>query len=131
MLDDEPVRGCITLAIAADGRSVDTLEAFVDDPLMNVIRTCFAEEHGLQCGFCTPGMLLMTRDIIRSNSVRTDVDIRLALAGNLCRCTGYAGIVRAVSLAIKRWSETEIATRIRRPAQPFKTEDDHRTAEEN
>lgn len=114
LLDGEPVRGCITLAVAADGRRVDTLEAFAKDPLMDLIRTCFAEAHGLQCGFCTPGMLLMARDMVLTGKVRTDADIRLALSGNLCRCTGYAGIVRAISLAIERWSE---AGETRRPAQ--------------
>lgn len=105
LLDGEPVRGCITLAAAVEGRRVDTLEAFAKDPTMDMIRACFSEAHGLQCGFCTPGMLLMARDIILTGKIRTDEDIRLALAGNICRCTGYAGIVRAISLAIERWSE--------------------------
>jgi carbon-monoxide dehydrogenase small subunit len=102
LLDGEPVRSCITLAAATDGRSVETLEAFDDDDLLNEIRTCFSEAHGLQCGFCTSGMLLTTRDIILRGSATTDAEIRLALSGNLCRCTGYAGIVQAVRLALTR-----------------------------
>lgn len=102
LLDGEPVRSCITLAAATDGRSVQTLEAFEDDDLLNDIRACFSEAHGLQCGFCTPGMLLTTRDIILRGSATTDAEIRLALSGNLCRCTGYAGIVQAVRLALSR-----------------------------
>lgn len=115
LLDGEPVRGCITLAVAVDGRRLDTLEAFAEDPLMDMIRTCFAEMHGLQCGFCTPGMLLMARDIVLSGRVRSDEDIRLALSGNICRCTGYAGIVRAISLAIERSSESAEASVSGRP----------------
>jgi carbon-monoxide dehydrogenase small subunit len=105
LLDGEPVRGCITLAVAVDGRHVDTLEAFARDPAMDMIRDCFSEAHGLQCGFCTPGMLLMARDIVLGGKIRSDADIRLALSGNICRCTGYSGIVRAISLAIERWSD--------------------------
>lgn len=115
LLDGEPVRGCITLAAVVDGRRVDTLEAFATDPTMDMIRACFSEAHGLQCGFCTPGMLLMARDIVLSGRIRTEEDIRLALAGNICRCTGYAGIVRAISLAIERWSD---AKNIAEPPHP-------------
>jgi aerobic carbon-monoxide dehydrogenase small subunit len=104
LLDGEPVRSCITLAAAVDGRSVETLEAFDDDDMLNEIRACFSEAHGLQCGFCTSGMLLTTRDIIMRGSATTDEEIRLELSGNLCRCTGYAGIVQAVRLALSRLS---------------------------
>lgn len=102
LLDDEPVRGCITLAASVDGRDIKTIEAFPDDELMDVIRKAFSEAHGLQCGFCTPGMLLMVRDIIRRRVARTETDIRQELSGNICRCTGYAGIVRAVQIATER-----------------------------
>ncbi len=103
LLDGEPVRGCITLAAAAGGSRVETLEGFEADPLMAVIRAAFAEAHGLQCGFCTPGMLLATRDIILRGQATDPAAIRLALSGNVCRCTGYAGIVAAVALAAERW----------------------------
>jgi carbon-monoxide dehydrogenase small subunit len=103
LLDGEPVRGCITLAVAAEGRRVDTLEAFADDPLMATLRRAFAEHHGLQCGFCTPGMLLAAHDIIRADRAGDDAALRAALSGNICRCTGYAGILRAISAARDAW----------------------------
>lgn len=99
LLDDEPVRACITLAVAADGRAVRSIEGFEDDWMMAVVRDCFSEAHGLQCGFCTPGMVIMARDVIRRHACGSSEQIRRELAGNLCRCTGYAGIVRAVELA--------------------------------
>jgi carbon-monoxide dehydrogenase small subunit len=109
LLDGEPVRGCITLAVAASGRRVETLEGFEEDALMGVIRAAFAEAHGLQCGFCTPGMLLTTRDIILRGQATDPAAIRLALSGNICRCTGYAGIVAAVALAADRWAAAAAA----------------------
>ena len=106
LVDDVPVRGCITLAAAVSGHEVRTIEAFEDDAQMAAIRQCFTEAHGVQCGFCTPGMLLMVRDLVRRAAGRPtppdQAEIRLELAGNLCRCTGYAGIVKAVELALQR-----------------------------
>lgn len=102
LLDGEPVRGCITLAAAVDGRGIHTLEGFDDDPVMAIVRQCFSEAHGLQCGFCTPGMLLTVRDIVLRGAAANAADIRRELAGNICRCTGYAGIVAAADLAITR-----------------------------
>ena len=74
LLDGVPVRGCITLAAAVEGRKVQTLEDFADEPLMNLIRSCFSEAHGLQCGFCTPGMLLTVRDMILRGVAETAED---------------------------------------------------------
>lgn len=102
LVDGVPVRGCITLAAAVEGQRVQTLEDFAEEPLMNLIRSCFSEAHGLQCGFCTPGMLLMARDMILRGAAGTTEQIRQGLAGNICRCTGYAGIVKAVALAAER-----------------------------
>ncbi len=102
LLDGEPVRSCITFAAAADGAKLLTIEGFDDDPVMAVIRDAFSEEHGLQCGFCTPGMLITVRDMILRGVAINAADIRVALAGNICRCTGYAGIVRSVLLAAER-----------------------------
>ncbi len=102
LLDGEPVRSCITFAAAADGAKLLTIEGFDDDPVMAVIRDAFSEEHGLQCGFCTPGMLITVRDMILRGVAINAADIRVALAGNMCRCTGYAGIVRSVLLAAER-----------------------------
>lgn len=102
LLDGEPVRGCITFVPSCEGRKVQTLEDFSEEPLMNLIRDCFSEAHGLQCGFCTPGMLLMTRDILLRGAATSSEAVRLELSGNICRCTGYAGIIKAVLLAAER-----------------------------
>ena len=102
LVDGEPVRGCITFAAALDGRAVKTIEAFADDHLMDIIRQAFSAAHGLQCGFCTPGMLLMARDIILRGRATSPGEIRQELSGNICRCTGYAGIVAAVQLAAEK-----------------------------
>ena len=109
LLDGEPVRGCIMLAVAAEGRRVETLEAFSEDPLMAVLRQAFAEHHALQCGFCTPGMLLMARDIIRADRAEDDTELRAALSGNICRCTGYAGILHAIAAARDTWRSATAA----------------------
>jgi carbon-monoxide dehydrogenase small subunit len=96
-LDDAPVRSCITYAAACDGRRVRTIEGFDDDALMARLREAFSAEHALQCGYCTPGMLITARDIVRRLPDGDEARIRLELAGNLCRCTGYRGIVRAIA----------------------------------
>jgi carbon-monoxide dehydrogenase small subunit len=102
LLDGEPVRACIMLAAAAAGREVRTIEGFADDPAMETIRECFSEAHGLQCGYCTPGMLITVRDLLQRGRAADAAQIRAELAGNLCRCTGYAGIVKATELARDR-----------------------------
>lgn len=102
LVDDEPIRACITLAAAMDGKSVKTIEGFNDDPAAGVIRECFSEAHGLQCGFCTPGMVMTVRDLIKRGRCQSEAQIRTELSGNLCRCTGYAGIVKATELARDR-----------------------------
>ncbi len=102
LVDDEPVRACITLAAATAGRAVRTIEGFEDDRAMEVIRECFSEAHGLQCGYCTPGMVITVRDLLQRGRCADAEQIRTELAGNLCRCTGYAGIVRATELARDR-----------------------------
>jgi aerobic carbon-monoxide dehydrogenase small subunit len=102
LLDEEPVRACITLAAAVSGREVRTIEGFEDDRAMAVIRECFSEAHGLQCGYCTPGMVITVRDLLQRGCCADADQIRTELAGNLCRCTGYAGIVKATELARDR-----------------------------
>ena len=102
LVDDEPVRACITLAASVQGRDVRTIEGLAEDPAMEVIRECFSEAHGLQCGFCTPGMVITVRDLLKRGKCADAAEIRAELAGNLCRCTGYAGIVKAVELARDR-----------------------------
>ena len=96
LLDGRPVRSCITLAAAADGAAVDTIEGLENDPIMARLRETFTKEHALQCGYCTPGMLIAARDIVQRLPEADEARVRLELSGNLCRCTGYAGIVRAI-----------------------------------
>jgi carbon-monoxide dehydrogenase small subunit len=96
LLDGEPVRSCITFAAACENREVTTIEGLENDPVMAALRTAFSAEHALQCGYCTPGMLITARDIVIRLPDADDDRIRLELAGNLCRCTGYNGIVRAI-----------------------------------
>jgi carbon-monoxide dehydrogenase small subunit len=99
LVDDEPVRACITLAVAMGGKAVRSIEGFEDDAAMGVIRQCFSKAHGLQCGFCTPGMVITARDMLARGCCGSAAQIRTELAGNLCRCTGYGGIVKAIELA--------------------------------
>ena len=96
MLDGVPTRSCITPAIACAGADVQTIEGFDNDATMNELRAAFSAEHALQCGYCTPGMLVTARDIVTRLPDADDARVRLELSGNLCRCTGYVGIVRAI-----------------------------------
>ncbi len=95
-IDGVPARSCITHAGACDGASVRTIEGFDDDEIMAALRGAFAREHALQCGYCTPGMLVAARDVVRRLPDADEARVREEMAGNLCRCTGYRGIVRAV-----------------------------------
>jgi carbon-monoxide dehydrogenase small subunit len=100
LLDGEPVRACLMLAVQADGCQVLTVEGLAaPDGTLHPLQRAFAEQHGLQCGFCTPGMLLSALDLLRHEPAPTRERIREALSGNLCRCTGYLGIVDAVEAA--------------------------------
>ena len=96
LMDGEPVRSCITLAAVADGTEIITIEGFDDDEPMSNLRQAFHENHALQCGYCTPGMLIAARDIVTRLPDAEEDRVRLELAGNLCRCTGYVGIVKAI-----------------------------------
>ncbi len=95
-IDGAPARSCIAYAAACDGASVCSIEGFDDDPVMAELRTAFTVEHALQCGYCTPGMLITARDIVTRLPDADEARIRKELSGNLCRCTGYMGIVRAI-----------------------------------
>jgi len=95
-IDGVPARSCITHAGACDGARVRTIEGFDDDAVMAALREAFSREHALQCGYCTPGMLIAARDIVLRLPDADEVRVREEMAGNLCRCTGYRGIVRAV-----------------------------------
>ncbi len=96
LLDGEPARACITYAATCEGADIRTIEGLEDDPVAIRLRAAFTAEHALQCGYCTPGMLVTAGDIVRRLPDASDDQIRLELAGNLCRCTGYNGIVRAI-----------------------------------
>jgi carbon-monoxide dehydrogenase small subunit len=102
LVDGRPVRSCILLAVAADGANVRTVEGYRNDPVMDVIRDCFSEYHALQCGFCTPGTLASAYDIVNRLPTADRARIREELNGNLCRCTGYIGIINAIEAALRR-----------------------------
>ena len=96
LLDGKPVNSCSYLALQADGREVTTVEGLAGAEGLAPLQQAFLEEGGVQCGFCTPGMLISATALLRDNTDPSDEEIRVGLAGNLCRCTGYDGIVRAV-----------------------------------
>ena len=96
-----PARSCIARAVSCEGDEIKTIEGFVDDPWMEAIREKFSSEHALQCGFCTPGMLVTAYDITKRIPDADEARIRVELAGNLCRCTGYKGIVNAIKGDLK------------------------------
>ncbi len=100
MVDGVPARSCITLAVACDGAKITTIEGMDDDDVMRALRAAFQREHALQCGYCTPGMLASAHDVVLRMPDATEADVRYAMSGNLCRCTGYVGIVRAVQSVI-------------------------------
>ena len=102
LLDDVPVRSCITYTVACDGSRVTTIEGLDDDEIATELRAAFTREHALQCGYCTPGMLISARDLVLRLATADERDIRVGLSGNLCRCTGYVGIVRAVRSVIEQ-----------------------------
>jgi carbon-monoxide dehydrogenase small subunit len=96
LLDGEPVNSCSYLAIQADGREITTIEGLADEDDLHPLQRAFLDQGGVQCGFCTPGMLISATALLQRNPNPTEDEVRLALSGNLCRCTGYAGIVKAV-----------------------------------
>jgi carbon-monoxide dehydrogenase small subunit len=97
LVDGAPTRACLMLAVACDERTVRTIEGFAGDPVMEALRRSFHQCHGLQCGFCTPGLLITARDLIRRGRADSEREIRDGLAGNICRCTGYTNIVAAIA----------------------------------
>lgn len=100
-VDGAPQRSCLQSAVRFVGRQVRTLEAFDDDAVMAQLRAAFSAEHALQCGYCTPGMLMTARDIVLRLPQADEARIREELAGNLCRCTGYQGIVQAIARVLR------------------------------
>ena len=96
LLDGKPVNSCSYLALQADGRDVTTVEGLAEGDRLATLQRALLEHGGVQCGFCTPGMLISATALLRNNPDPSEEDVRIALSGNLCRCTGYDGIVRAI-----------------------------------
>jgi aerobic carbon-monoxide dehydrogenase small subunit len=99
LLDGESVKSCTVLAAQADGSSVTTLEGLAADGHMHAVQEAFHQEHGLQCGFCTPGMVMAIVSLLKENPSPTEAEVRTGLEGNICRCTGYHNIVKAALAA--------------------------------
>jgi len=99
LLDGRPVKSCTVLAVQADGRDVMTVEGLEKDGKLDPIQEGFFQEHGLQCGYCTPGMMMTGHALLKANASPSEAEIRQAISGNLCRCTGYVNIVKAVQHA--------------------------------
>ena len=99
LIDGRPVKSCTMFAVQADGRGITTVEGLATDGVLTPLQEAFWNEHGLQCGFCTPGFLMTATALLNSNPNPTEAEIRKGLEGNLCRCTGYANIVRSVQVA--------------------------------
>lgn len=99
LLDGVPVKSCTMFGVQADGRSVTTVEGLAGAAGLHPIQAAFKEEHGLQCGFCTPGMMLTGAALIEQNPTPSEQDIRWAISGQMCRCTGYTNIVKAIQAA--------------------------------
>jgi carbon-monoxide dehydrogenase small subunit len=99
LLNGEPSQSCLLFAVQADGAEIVTVEGLGRDGLLHPLQEAFSTAHGLQCGFCTPGMLMSAAYLLQHNPEPSETDIRLAISGNICRCTGYVNIVKAVQLA--------------------------------
>jgi len=102
LVDGRSARSCLMFAVQANGCDVTTVEGLTPDGSLSVLQQAFVDNHGLQCGFCTPGMLITLTELLRDNPAPTEDEVREALTGNLCRCTGYAGIVKAALDAAQR-----------------------------
>ena len=105
LVDGVPIKSCTHFAVQVDGREVKTVEGLKQGAELHPIQVGFKEEHGLQCGFCTPGMMLVTSVLLEENPDPTEEEIRWAISGNICRCTGYQNIVKAVQWAANKLKE--------------------------
>jgi aerobic carbon-monoxide dehydrogenase small subunit len=99
IVDGVLVKSCMMLAVQADGATIETVEGLAQDGELNPLQQAFSDHHGLQCGYCTPGMLMSATALLRSNPHPSEDDIRTAIQGNICRCTGYVNIVEAIKAA--------------------------------
>ncbi|MBU6312971.1 MAG: (2Fe-2S)-binding protein [Actinomycetales bacterium] len=107
LLNGRPVKSCTVLAVQADGRDVETVEGLASAQKLHPLQEGFKQEHGLQCGYCTPGMMMAAKALLERNPDPTEDEVRWALSGNICRCTGYQNIVKAVLWAAARMREQE------------------------
>lgn len=107
LLDAELVKSCLMLAVQADGHTITTVEGVEDRGQLDDVQQSFVDEYGVQCGFCTPGMVLATHALLASNADPTEAEVRYALAGNVCMCTGYGQIVNSVLRAAERMKEQQ------------------------
>jgi carbon-monoxide dehydrogenase small subunit len=105
LLDGEPVKSCTVLAVQADGSDLTTVEGLEKDGQLHPLQEGFWQEHGLQCGYCTPGMMMTACALLARNREPSETDIRRAISGNLCRCTGYVNIVKAIQHAAAKLNE--------------------------
>jgi len=105
LLDGKPVKSCTVLAVQANGADVETVEGLEKNGQLHPLQQAFWQEHGLQCGYCTPGMLMASSALLGENPEPTEAEIRFALSGNICRCTGYVNIVKAVQSAAQKLRE--------------------------
>jgi len=105
LLDGKAIKSCTAFAVQADGREVMTVEGLEKDGKLDRIQEGFHQEHGLQCGFCTPGMMMTSYALLKSNPSPSEHDIRWGISGNLCRCTGYVNIVKAIQYAAQKPAE--------------------------
>jgi aerobic carbon-monoxide dehydrogenase small subunit len=118
LLDGVPIKSCTFLAVQADGHRVETVEGLLADGQLHPIQAAFKQEHGLQCGFCTPGMMLAAKALLADNPDPGEQQVRWSLSGNICRCTGYMNIVRAVRAAAATMREQAAAEPTTPTAEP-------------
>ena len=107
LVDDEPVRGCLMFAVQADSKQIRTVEGLADNGAFNSLQQAFHEQHALQCGFCTPGMLMLATWIVERGTPVSDDQLRDLIASNLCRCTGYRNIIRAMRAVLDQSGNAE------------------------
>lgn len=112
MLDGRAVKSCTVFAVQADGATVETIEALAADGNLHPLQEGFWEKHGLQCGYCTPGMIMSAKHLLEKNPNPTEEEIRWGISGNLCRCTGYNKIVEAIEYAADKQSEADSAEEV-------------------
>src|SRR5471032_1632575 len=117
LLNGKTVKSCTMFAVQADGDEIMTVEGLPQNGALHPLQEGFKEEHGLQCGFCTPGMLISTYALLQKNPQPSEAEIRWGISGNLCRCTGYQNIVKAVQFAAKKMTEDDINAKNKAVAQ--------------